>query len=114
MLIETESTAVRSQAMKVQIAVSHLAKFYEVHQKEPGFVGSLRAFFARKYETVRAVEDVSFEIEQGEISVDELAEKVKRATQLIRICKAKLTSTEEDVNSILKELNSGRAKEEEI
>jgi len=53
--------------MKVQIAVSHLSKFYEVHQKEPGFVGSLRAFFARKYETVRAVEDVSFEIEQGEI-----------------------------------------------
>jgi len=44
------------------------------------------------------------EIEQGEISVDELSEKVKRAAQLIRICKAKLTSTEEDVNKILKEL----------
>jgi exodeoxyribonuclease VII small subunit len=44
------------------------------------------------------------EIEQGEITVDELSEKVKRATQLIRICKAKLTSTEEDVNKILKEL----------
>lgn len=44
------------------------------------------------------------EIEQGEISVDQLSEKVKRATQLIKICKAKLTSTEEDVNKILKEL----------
>ena len=44
------------------------------------------------------------EIEQGEISVDELAEKVKRAALLIRICKTKLTSTEEDVNKILKEL----------
>ena len=31
--------------MKVQISVSHLSKFYEVHQKEPGFFGSLRAFF---------------------------------------------------------------------
>lgn len=46
------------------------------------------------------------EIEQGEISVDQLSEKVKRATQLIKICKAKLTATEEDVNKILKELEN--------
>ncbi|MEX6687764.1 exodeoxyribonuclease VII small subunit [Danxiaibacter flavus] len=44
------------------------------------------------------------EIEQGEITVDELSEKVKRAAQLIKICKQKLTTTEEDVNKILKEL----------
>ena len=44
------------------------------------------------------------EIEQGEISVDELSEKVKRATELIKICRLKLTTTEEDVNKILKEL----------
>lgn len=46
------------------------------------------------------------EIEQGEISVDELSDKVKRAAQLIKICKTKLTTTEEDVNKILKELES--------
>lgn len=46
------------------------------------------------------------EIEQGEISVDELSEKVKRAAQLIKICKSKLTTTEEDVNKILKELDT--------
>jgi len=46
------------------------------------------------------------EIEQGEISVDELAEKVKRAAQLIKICKTKLATTEEDVNKILKELDT--------
>ena len=44
------------------------------------------------------------EIETGQISVDELSQKVKRATQLIRICKQKLTSTEEDVTKILKDL----------
>lgn len=44
------------------------------------------------------------EIEEGEISVDELSEKVKRASELIKICKQKLNSTEEDVNKILKEL----------
>ena len=46
------------------------------------------------------------EIEQGEISVDELSVKVKRATELIKICKLKLTTTEEDVNTILKELDN--------
>ena len=46
------------------------------------------------------------EIEQGEISVDELSEKVKRATALIKFCKLKLITTEEDVNAILKELEN--------
>ena len=53
--------------MTAQIAVRQLSKFYQVHQKEPGFRGSLRAFFARKYETIRAVDDVSFDITEGEI-----------------------------------------------
>jgi exodeoxyribonuclease VII small subunit len=44
------------------------------------------------------------EIEKGEISVDELSTKVKRAAELIRICKQKLASTEQDVATILKEL----------
>ena len=46
------------------------------------------------------------EMENGEISIDELSEKLKRATLLIKICNAKLTATEGDVNSILKELES--------
>jgi exodeoxyribonuclease VII small subunit len=46
------------------------------------------------------------EIENGEISVDELSEKVKRASYLIRICKAKLTSTEGDIEKILKDLEA--------
>jgi exodeoxyribonuclease VII small subunit len=47
------------------------------------------------------------EIEDGNISVDELSDKVKRAAVLIKICQSKLTATEEDVNKILKELESG-------
>lgn len=46
------------------------------------------------------------EMEAGEISVDELSQNVKRAAELIKICKEKLTSTEEDVNQILKELEA--------
>lgn len=44
------------------------------------------------------------EIEEGEISVDELSEKVKRAALLIKICKTKLKTTEESVDEILREL----------
>ncbi|HEX9980197.1 MAG TPA: exodeoxyribonuclease VII small subunit [Flavobacterium sp.] len=58
--------------------------------------------YTKAFEELQAI--VS-EIEQGEISVDELSEKVKRATALIKICKSKLTATEEDVNKILRELD---------
>ena len=50
------------------------------------------------------LQQIVTDIEDGEISVDELSEKVKRASALIQICKTKLTSTEEDVNQILEEL----------
>jgi exodeoxyribonuclease VII small subunit len=44
------------------------------------------------------------DIEGGDIPVDELSEKIKRAGHLIGICKDKITKTEEDVNKILKEI----------
>jgi exodeoxyribonuclease VII small subunit len=57
-------------------------------------------------EAFEELQEIVSEIEQGEISVDELAAKVKRATQLIKICKDKLSTTEEDVSKILKELDN--------
>ncbi len=57
-------------------------------------------------EAFAELQTIISEIEDGEISVDILSEKVKRAAILIRICKDKLTSTEGDVNKILKDLES--------
>jgi exodeoxyribonuclease VII small subunit len=57
--------------------------------------------YARAFEELQAIVT---EIELGQITVDILSEKVKRASELIAICKTKLTSTEENVNQILKEL----------
>jgi ABC-2 type transport system ATP-binding protein len=51
--------------MPLHIHVAHLAKHYQVHEREPGLAGSLRAFVRRRYRTVRAVDDVSFDIEGG-------------------------------------------------
>jgi exodeoxyribonuclease VII small subunit len=52
------------------------------------------------------LQQIVADLEDGEISVDELSLKIKRASELIKICKTKLVSTEEDVNQILKELES--------
>ena len=58
-------------------------------------------------EAFEELQQIVAEIEDGQIAVDELAEKVKRAAVLIRICKTKLTSTEENVAAILKDLDAG-------
>ena len=55
-------------------------------------------------EAYSELQKIVSEIEQGNITVDELTDKVKRATELIKICKNKLSTTEEDVNKILAEL----------
>ena len=49
------------------IEVSQLRKFYSVHKKEPGLRGSLKSIFKRHYEEIRAVDDISFEIKEGEL-----------------------------------------------
>jgi len=49
------------------IGVDHLSKHYKAYQKKPGFWGSLQSLINRKYETVKAVEDISFDIKEGEL-----------------------------------------------
>lgn len=48
------------------ISVSHLTRKFTTHIKQPGLAGALRGLFRREYQTVTAVDDVSFEIERGE------------------------------------------------
>lgn len=45
------------------------------------------------------------DIESGDINVDELSEKITQASNLIAVCKAKLTATEEEVEKLLAKLN---------
>jgi exodeoxyribonuclease VII small subunit len=52
------------------------------------------------------LQQIISDIETGEISVDILSEKVKRAAELIQFCKEKLTSTENDVQKILEDLKA--------
>lgn len=53
--------------MNSVILVKNLKKYYRVHQKEPGFWGSIKSFVNRKYYDVKAVDGVSFKISEGEL-----------------------------------------------
>ncbi len=55
-------------------------------------------------EAIAELEAIVAEIEEGSVTVDELSEKVKRAALLLKVCKEKLTSTEDDVKKILDEI----------
>lgn len=47
---------------------------------------------------------LSREMEEGSVTVDELAEKVRRAAELIAFCQSKLRETETEVNRIIEGL----------
>jgi ABC-2 type transport system ATP-binding protein len=49
------------------ITVDRLSKVYPVAIKEPGLQGTLKHFFQRTYRQIKAVQDVSFQIEAGEV-----------------------------------------------
>lgn len=55
-------------------------------------------------EAMAEVEEILEKIENEELDVDELAEKVKRVSVLLKICKDKLMKTNEQVEQILKEM----------
>src|ERR1700719_3153314 len=49
------------------IEATGLTKVYRVYQKKEGIFGALRGLFRREYKDIRAVDDVSFSIEPGEM-----------------------------------------------
>lgn len=55
------------------------------------------------------LKEIAADIEAETVSVDVLAEKLKRASFLLEFCKAKLKSTEQEVSNIIQQMK----KEEE-
>lgn len=52
--------------MKV-ISVKNLSKTFKVKIKDKGLKGSIKSMFSPNYKVVKAVKDISFEVEKGEI-----------------------------------------------
>ena len=58
--------------------------------------------YTAAFEELKEIVD---QLENDSISVDELTEKMKRATVLMKMCRDKLTKTEEEVNKTIEELS---------
>ena len=57
-------------------------------------------------EAVEKLRRIVAEIEQGDLDVDLLSDKVKEATSLIKLCKEKLYKADEEVKKVLEELEA--------
>jgi exodeoxyribonuclease VII small subunit len=61
-------------------------------------------------EAFKELVQIAREIETESVSVDVLAQKVKRASELINFCQTKLKSTESEVNKIIAQMEGGEQK----
>ena len=47
------------------------------------------------------MEDIVSKLENNELDIDELSTELKKAQQLVKLCKDKLTKTDEEIKKIL-------------
>ena len=59
----------------------------------------------------KELKQIETEIANETVSVDVLAEKVKRASYLIGFCQTKLRATEAEVNNIIQQMEQNTSKE---
>lgn len=64
-------------------------------------------------EAMEELQRIVQEIEDADISVDELSRKVERASVLIRFCRSKLHKTEKEVESVLAQMKEEKEGNEE-
>ena len=57
-----------------------------------------------KYEeAVTQLEGIVEKMENDELDIDQLSEQLKRAKELVKLCKAKLTKTDDEIKKLLSE-----------
>lgn len=52
-------------------------------------------------QAIEELETIVSKMESGELDLDTLTEKLKRAQKLIKLCKDRLTKTDEEIKKIL-------------
>ena len=57
-------------------------------------------------EAMNEIESIVSKLEDNQLDIDELSDKVKRVSELIAYCKSKLHDTEEEVEKILKSMDN--------
>ena len=63
---------------------------------------------AKYSKAVKPLEQILNKIENEEIDVDELSERVKEAVSLIKICKGKIEKAEMEVKQVVKDFENDK------
>jgi exodeoxyribonuclease VII small subunit len=57
-------------------------------------------------QAVKQIEEILKNIEEGEPDIDRLSDNIRKAAELIRICRRRLRETEEKIDGIISDLKS--------
>ena len=55
-------------------------------------------------QSIDEIEKILNQIESEDLTIDELSDKIKKASELLKLCKTKLKQTEKDVEDIINDI----------
>jgi len=64
-------------------------------------------------EAIEELESILRRVEAEEIDIDELADELKKATELLEICRSKIRKAEVEVTQIVQSIEDGDTEEDE-
>jgi len=58
-------------------------------------------------EAIKELNNILSSLQDETLSIDQLTDSIKRASELLESCNSRLTSTEKEVNSVIQKLGFG-------
>ncbi|MBI49440.1 MAG: exodeoxyribonuclease VII small subunit [Crocinitomicaceae bacterium] len=58
-------------------------------------------------DAIKELKNILSSLQDETLSIDQLTDYIKRASELLESCNSRLTSTEKEVNSVIKKLGLG-------
>ncbi len=58
-------------------------------------------------EAIKELNNILSSLQDETLSIDQLTDSIKRASELLESCNSRLTSTEKEVNSVIQKLGLG-------
>lgn len=74
---------------------------YNPYQTYPPYKKTIMKQEIKYEEAVSQLEDIVRKMENNELDIDQLSEQLKKAQMLLKLCKDRLTKTDEEIKKIL-------------
>jgi len=59
-------------------------------------------------DAIKELDSILERLQAGEIDIDDLSKEVKRAVELIKLCKSKIERTELEIKDVMKEFETNK------